>query len=72
MREFLGRLTLTRTLLQIMGVKSSGLDVVMSNGSSSPRSKSKFSRIKLTPAERKRLQERIKKAESLQEIMRLA
>jgi len=40
----------------------------MSNG---PNTASKLSRIKLTDAERKRLQERIQKADSLEEIIRL-
>lgn len=39
------------------------------NGDSEPRSK--LSRIKLTDEEKKRLQERIKKATSLQEIIAL-
>jgi U2 small nuclear ribonucleoprotein A' len=52
-----------------MGVKSKTFDVAMSNGP--PGAASKLSRIKLTDAERKRLQERIKKASSLEEIIRL-
>ena len=52
-----------------MGVKSNTFDVTMSNGPTN--NASKLSRIKLTDAERKRLQERIKKADSLEEIIRL-
>lgn len=52
-----------------MGVKSRAFDAAaVSNG---PSTASKLSRIKLTDAERKRLQERIKKAGSLEEIIRL-
>lgn len=50
-----------------MGIKTTTFDV-SSNGSAAP---SKLSRIKLTDAEKKRLQERIKKATSLQEIIAL-
>jgi len=52
-----------------MGVKSNTFDVALSNGP--PTSGSKLSRIKLTDDERRRLQERIKKADSLEEIIRL-
>ena len=52
-----------------MNTKSKTFDVAMSNGP--PTTGSKLSRIKLTEEERKRLQERIKKADSLEEIIRL-
>lgn len=56
----------------IAGTKSRTFDVAMSNGApTSSSSSSKLSRIKLTEAERQRLQERIKKADSLEEIIRL-
>ncbi|KAH6996552.1 leucine-rich repeat-domain-containing protein [Ilyonectria sp. MPI-CAGE-AT-0026] len=51
---------------KIMGIKTTTFDA--SSGSDAP---SKLSRIKLTDAEKKRLQERIKKATSLQEIIAL-
>lgn len=50
-----------------MGTKTKTFDIA-ANGSASS---SKLSRIKLTDAEKKRLQERIKKATSLQEIIAL-
>jgi len=52
-----------------MGTKSKTFDVAISNGP--PSGSSKLSRIKLTDDERKRLQDRIKKADSLEEIIRL-
>ncbi len=52
-----------------MGVKTRTFHVAASNGKAGTASK--LSRIKLTDAERQRLQERIKKAESLEEIIRL-
>ena len=52
-----------------MGVKSKTFDVSLSNGAAGATSK--LARIKLTDKEKKRLQEMIKKADSLQEIMRL-
>ncbi|KAI5463102.1 leucine-rich repeat-domain-containing protein [Mariannaea sp. PMI_226] len=52
---------------KIMGIKTTTFDV-SSNGNAAP---SKLSRIKLTDVEKKRLQERIKKATSLQEIIAL-
>ena len=52
-----------------MGKKSKTFDVTLSNGP--PSTASKLSRIKLTDDERKRLQERIKQADSLEEIIRL-
>ena len=51
-----------------MGVKSSGLGAAVVDG---PSDSSKLSRIKLTDNEKKRLQEMIKKASSLEEIIRL-
>lgn len=60
--------TLTTTLsTQIMGIKTTSFST-SADGSEAP---SKLSRIKLTDAEKKRLQERIKKATSLQEIIAL-
>jgi U2 small nuclear ribonucleoprotein A' len=50
-----------------MGTKTRTFEVA--NSGSAPSSK--LSRIKLTDAEKKRLQERIKKATSLQEIIAL-
>lgn len=51
-----------------MGTKSSGIETA-TNGATEPQSR--LSRIKLTDDEKKRLQERIKKATSLQEIIAL-
>lgn len=60
-------LTLLTRLPQILGKKSRTFDVA-ANGAAQP---SKLSRIKLTDDEKKRLQEKIKKATSLQEIIAL-
>lgn len=54
---------------QIMGIKSSTFVVSTSNGTAT--SGSKVKRLKLTDKEKQRLQERIKKAGSLEEIMQL-
>ena len=58
-----------------MGVKSSRFDIGVpatgGAGAAGPGTGSKLSRIKLTEAERKRLQDRIKNATSLEEIIRL-
>lgn len=54
---------------QIMGIKSSTFNVATSNGTST--SGSRMKRLKLTDKEKSRLQERIKKATSLQEIIEL-
>jgi U2 small nuclear ribonucleoprotein A' len=54
---------------QIIGVKSRTFDVAISNGLS--ESSSKLSRLKLTDNERKRLRDMIKKAASLEEIIKL-
>ena len=51
-----------------MGKKTTSFDTSV-NGGAEPRSK--LSRIKLNDEEKKRLQERIKKATSLQEIIAL-
>lgn len=51
-----------------MGKKSKTFEVTSNGASAAP---SKLSRIKLTDAEKQRLQERIKKATSLQEIIAL-
>ncbi|KAF3803182.1 Serine/threonine-protein kinase VPS15 [Colletotrichum gloeosporioides] len=56
------------SLRQIMGIKSKTLEVSAANGAAAP---SKLSRIKLTDKEKERLKEMIKKADSLQEIIRL-
>lgn len=53
----------------IMGVKSKTFDVSTSNGAASLSSR--MSRIKLTDKEKKRLQDMIKNATSLDEITRL-
>jgi U2 small nuclear ribonucleoprotein A' len=55
---------------QIMGIKSKTFDVGAANGGAGGPS-SKLSRLKLTDKERKKLQEMIKKADSLEEIIRL-
>jgi U2 small nuclear ribonucleoprotein A' len=58
------------TGLQIMGVKSKTFDVGAANAAAGGQG-SKISRLKLTDKERKKLQEMIKKADSLEEIIRL-
>lgn len=55
--------------IQIMGIKSSTFIVPTSNGTAT--SGSKVKRLKLTDKEKQRLQEKIKKAGSLEEIMQL-
>ncbi|KFG78325.1 U2 small nuclear ribonucleoprotein A' [Metarhizium anisopliae] len=57
----------TALALEILGNKSTTFDIV-ANGAAQP---SRLSRIKLTDDEKKRLQEKIKKATSLQEIIAL-
>lgn len=52
-----------------MGIKSKTFDVPATNGASSSSSKSY--RVKLTDKERKKVEEMIKNAKSLQEIIRL-
>jgi U2 small nuclear ribonucleoprotein A' len=52
-----------------MGIKSKTFDVPAINGASS--SSSKGYRVKLTDKERKKVEEMIKNAKSLQEIIRL-
>lgn len=54
---------------QIMGVKSSTFNVTTANGTAT--SGSRMKRLKLTEKEKSRLQDRIKKATSLQEIIEL-
>lgn len=54
---------------QIKGIKSQTFNVSTSNGEAT--SGSKMKRLKLTDKEKQRLQERIKKASSLEEIIRL-
>ncbi|GJC79092.1 U2 small nuclear ribonucleoprotein A' [Colletotrichum liriopes] len=56
---------------KIMGIKSKQLDLAASNGAAGGGATSKLSRIKLTDKEKERLKEMIKKADSLQEIIRL-
>jgi U2 small nuclear ribonucleoprotein A' len=63
----IGLLTLAS---QIMGIKSKTFDVGAANGAAGGQG-SKLSRLKLTDKERKKLQEMIKKADSLEEIIRL-
>ncbi|QUC16656.1 uncharacterized protein UV8b_00897 [Ustilaginoidea virens] len=58
----------TALALEIMGKRSQTLGASF-NGSAAPRSK--LSRIKLTDEEKRRLQDRIRKATSLQEIVAL-
>lgn len=53
-----------------MGIKTKTFDVGSTNGPASGQG-SKLSRLKLTDKERKKLQEMIKKADSLEEIIRL-
>ncbi|OLN88099.1 U2 small nuclear ribonucleoprotein A' [Colletotrichum chlorophyti] len=60
----------TAAASKIMGVKSKTLDASISNGTASA-APSKLSRIKLTDEEKERLRAMIKKADSLQEIIRL-
>lgn len=54
--------------MQIWGTKTKTFDVSTNGSAPAP---SRLSRIKLTDDEKKRLQERIKKATSLQEIIAL-
>lgn len=56
---------------QIMGVKSRTFDIPATNGTAAAASSGKNYRVKLTPAERKRVEEMIKGAKSLQDIIRL-
>ncbi|KAL2172874.1 hypothetical protein VTG60DRAFT_52 [Thermothelomyces hinnuleus] len=60
----------TELASQIMGIKTKTFDVGATNGPA-PGQGSKLSRLKLTDKERKKLQEMIKKADSLEEIIRL-
>lgn len=53
-----------------MGTKSNTFDASSSNGQTATTT-SKISRLKLTDKERKKLQDMIKKANSLEEIIRL-
>jgi U2 small nuclear ribonucleoprotein A' len=56
-----------------MGIKSKTFDAsaAPNGGSAGQQQSSKLSRLKLTDKERKKLQEMIKKADSLEEIIRL-
>jgi U2 small nuclear ribonucleoprotein A' len=54
-----------------MGIKSKTFDVTATASGSTGASASRLSRLKLTDKERKKLQEMIKKADSLEEIIRL-
>ncbi len=56
--------------LQIMGVKSKTFDVPSANGPSATSSAKNY-RVKLTDKERKKVEELIKNAKSLQDIIRL-
>lgn len=60
---------LSEDIRQIKGIKSQTFNVSTSNGEVT--SGSKMKRLKLTDKEKQRLQERIKKASSLEEIIRL-
>lgn len=62
-------LVLSDDAQQIKGIKSQTFNVSASNGEAT--SGSKMNRLKLTDKEKQRLQERIKKASSLEEIIRL-
>ncbi|KAF3767770.1 L domain-like protein [Cryphonectria parasitica EP155] len=59
----------TELASKIMGIRSTGFNAAAANGAAAPRSRMK--RLKLTDKEKQRLQERIKKAGSLEEIIRL-
>lgn len=61
----------TALATQIMGQKSRGLAAAGAANGPAAQAPSKLSRIKLTDAERKRLQEKIRNATSLQEIIAL-
>ena len=54
-----------------MGTKSNAFDASAANGPSGATTTSKIARLKLTDKERKKLQDMIKKASSLEEIIRL-
>ncbi|KAK3391043.1 leucine-rich repeat-domain-containing protein [Podospora didyma] len=56
---------------QIMGIKSKTFDVMTSSNAATGANSSKLSRLKLTDKERQKLQDLIKKATSLEEIIRL-
>lgn len=55
---------------QVLGAKSNTFDAAAANGAAGATT-SKISRLKLTDKERKKLQDMIKKASSLEEIIRL-
>lgn len=61
--------TMKLTMLQIMGVKSRTFDIPSTNGTSNPSNKNY--RVKLTDKERKKVEELIRNAKSLTEIVRL-
>ncbi|KAK5657767.1 hypothetical protein OQA88_2840 [Cercophora sp. LCS_1] len=61
----------TELASSIMGLKSKTFDVTAAASSASGASASRLSRLKLTDKERKKLQDMIKKADSLEEIIRL-
>ncbi|KAI6382060.1 U2 snRNP complex subunit [Pyricularia grisea] len=61
----------TELALKIIGTKSNSLDKAAKTANAASTAGSKLSRIKLTDEERQRLQERIKNAKSLDEILRL-
>jgi U2 small nuclear ribonucleoprotein A' len=56
---------------QIMGVKSKIFDIPSANGTAAAPSSSKNYRVKLTDKERKKVEELIRNAKSLQDIIRL-
>ncbi|KAK3352947.1 leucine-rich repeat-domain-containing protein [Lasiosphaeria hispida] len=61
----------TELASRIMGIKSKTFDVTAPANGVAAASASRLSRLKLTDKERKKLQELIKKADSLEEIIRL-
>jgi U2 small nuclear ribonucleoprotein A' len=54
-----------------MGIKSKTFDVTAAANGAASATASRLSRLKLTEKERKKLQDMIKKADSLEEIIRL-
>ncbi|SPQ20109.1 27cc62f9-4d52-4f5e-8767-6348ca28a8f1 [Thermothielavioides terrestris] len=61
----------TELASRIMGIKSKTFDVGAAGGAAAAGQTNKLSRLKLTDKERKKLQDMIKKANSLEEIIRL-
>ncbi|KAK4224567.1 U2 small nuclear ribonucleoprotein A [Podospora fimiseda] len=61
----------TELAAQIMGIKSKTFDVGSGGAGGSEKETNKLSRLKLTEKERRKLQEMIRKADSMDEIVRL-